>query len=217
MTGSATIVLPDDAPEDTTGWTFPAPVPPIASEPPDAPRSIADLSDDERAERLALVLQLHIGGATADEIASRFAVTSRTVRRWIADAKRRAVAEMRARSPESWVLDWSERNSVLASTLMKSFKQAAEREDARAMAELARQVRHCDRDRLAILDKLGAFNGMTLFDRNAEDPAANAARVLQQLAADFLKGRFADGTEAVPALVIESDPAEDAERDSGLD
>jgi transposase-like protein len=138
-----------------------------------------DPSSPEDA-RLRRTLVLTMQGKSQGEIAREFRVNERTIRRWIAEARRRRLVAFKTTGPEELLAQTHFLHETLTAVLLKRLERAERRGDDRVLTDCARELRGTERDRYAILELVGAFDAWRL-NRPAppeESPAAQGARAM---------------------------------------
>lgn len=147
--------------------------------------------------RLREVLSMLVAGRTQTEIAAHFRKSTRTIRRWIAEATRRRIETFKGLSPHDLLSGTFYKFAQLEARLIARLVRAEAENDERAVEAYIRQLRVLERDKYVILQKIGFFEGVTMRPNIEPDPAQRDAELLQRLARDFLSGR---GSEEIPEI-----------------
>lgn len=164
---------------------------------PDGSIACEDLhsDDDQPVEiaRLRTVLNLLAEGRSQSEIAEHFNRSTRTIRRWIADAKRHRIQTMKDMTPEDLVSATLFRYFQIAADLQAMKREALEEGDRRSAIECLRQIRQTERDKYLVLEKVGLFENFS-FLQPREDPAPGEREKhrLDEMLETILEGREFD-------------------------
>ncbi len=123
---------------------------------------VADAPDDLDTARLRQVLNMLLEGRTQKEIAAHFGKNVRTIRRWIREATRRKLALTQGLAPEQALADFLY-CCTAQSVDLRRMKSAAEAQGDLAVAvRCSREILRHEATRMAVLEKLGLFNGLAL-------------------------------------------------------
>ena len=107
--------------------------------------------------RLRTVLNMLAEGLSQGEIAEHFARSTRTIRRWITEAKQRRVSALNNLSPHDLVSSTFYRYSRIEADLQVMKREALAEGDRRSAIECVRQIRQTERDKYIVLEKAGFF------------------------------------------------------------
>ena len=121
-----------------------------------------DLLDDPDTARLRQVLNMLLEGRTQKEIAVHFGKNVRTIRRWIKEATRRKLALTQSLAPEQALADFLYCCTAQSADLRRMKGVAEAQGDLAVAIRCNREILRHEAARMAVLEKLGLFNGLTL-------------------------------------------------------
>lgn len=167
--------------------------------------------DDSDTPRLRAVQIMVLEGKTQDEIAEYFNRAPRTIRRWLAEARRRRIVTLKGLTPHDLLSTTFLRYQQIEAELHRVRRAAMDAGDRRSALESIRQLRHTERDKYIVLEKAGFFENFQFLQPSAEvSPNEVAAHRLVQMAQEFLArgiGRAGEETDLLPDLLIDHNEA----------
>jgi transposase-like protein len=199
-------------PEPTPAPPAPVPVQPVA---PQAPQAVAD--DDgpaDHVERLRKILTMSAMRVGQAQMAREFNVAPRTIRLWLAEARRRKLKVLSEFDALAHLSDAIFALDVAKSEAMKMLFRAKANNDEPAVAAALSQFRAVIREQIELTDKLGGFQAgagaITIKTEKSE--AEESAILLRQMAMAYLRGEFDDDAPPKP----EPTPAPDDDQEAFL-
>jgi transposase-like protein len=181
---------------------------------PVAPQVQEDDAPADHVERLRKILTMSAMRVGQAQMAAEFNVAPRTVRAWLAEARRlklRVLSEFDAVAHQSdaiFALD------VAKSEAMKMLFRAKANNDEPACAAALSQLRAVIREQIELTDKLGGFQGAATI-KHEKSPDEESADSLREMARAYLSGKFDDGAPPTPTATPTPDP-DDPEDESLL-
>ncbi len=121
-----------------------------------------DGPEDPDTARLRKVLNMLLEGRTQKEIAAHFGKSVRTIRRWIREATRRKLALTQGLAPEQALADFLYCCTAQSADLRRMKSAAEAKGDLAVAIRCNREILRHETTRMAVLEKLGLFNGLTL-------------------------------------------------------
>ena len=153
---------------------------------------VADAPDDLDTARLRQVLNMLLEGRTRKEIAANFGKNVRTVRRWIIEAKRRKLALTEGLTPQQALADFLYCCAAQRADLLRMKSAAEVQGDFGVAVRCSRELLRHEATRMAVLEKLGLFDGLTLGQviPNGERPVSVLIEAVDRISAGgFENGR----------------------------
>jgi DNA-binding transcriptional regulator YiaG len=167
-----------------------------SAEDADAPGALskddAEADDDAHAARLRDVLLLTAQHVPQAEIAARYHVTTRTVRNWIAEARRRRLGTFRRASADDFLAESEWQHATLKAIAWRHLTAAEAAGDAAGVLRWSRQLQSLEVTHSTVRMRCGLFTTRPLDPPLTESAAAEArevagARRLRDLAAMTLE------------------------------
>jgi len=151
---------------------------------------------DPTIARLLDVMAMVAARHTQQEIADKYGVTARAVRKWIAKGRELRLAMFKGTPPDEMLARTDHIQAHVQARLLRRLEAAESAGDDRTFCEIARQLRQLERDRYLILARVGYFDGYRFNPPGGDiDPAAEGAEMLRRLARQFLDGEFREADE----------------------
>ncbi len=133
--------------------------------------------DDPDTLRLRQVLTMRMEGRTQKEIAEHFGKDTRTIRRWIREAKQLKLKLFEYLTPEEALADYLYSFGAQKLDLLRLKKTAEEARDYRLLLRCLKELTRLEATRMAVLEKLGLFTRIT-FAQSPPDPDAAGTQML---------------------------------------
>ena len=146
--------------------------------------------DDPDTTKLRCILTMLAEGRTQLEIAEHFGKDPRTVRRWTKEAKRRKLAMSERLTPEEALTDFLCSFAAQRADLLRIKKSAEADENFGLALRCIRELSRHEATRMAVLEKLGLFDGLALGQSISDGPGTRKAQVLVDAAENVLTGKF---------------------------
>jgi transcriptional regulator with XRE-family HTH domain len=148
------------------------------------------------------VLRLTAQHLSQAEIARRYGVTIRTVRRWLEEARTRRLGTFRRATADGLLADTELLHDNLRAKLLQRMEAAEAAGNDRLWLECVKRIQAVERDRYVIREKVGFFDAYRLAP--PLDPATEQAARLQRMTMRFMQ-HFRAQTQA---------PGEDPDADA---
>lgn len=158
-------------------------------------RPLDDDPTSPEAARLRDVLVRVARGETQAEIAAAYGKSVRTVRGWIAEARRRGLKMFQDTTAADFLARTFGLQEYRRATLLKAFAAADLKGDAEALCDLERRLETLDAHQLALLDRIGVLQRYHHPPPAEEDEGVKGAHTLITMVRAVL-----EGPEAVDAL-----------------
>ncbi|HJQ59868.1 MAG TPA: helix-turn-helix domain-containing protein [Vineibacter sp.] len=150
-----------------------------------------DVPADEA--RLREVVRMGLSGMTQDQIAGRFHVTARTIRRWQVHARQKRLDRFRATTPDDMLSSMLDRLAMIEAEAITMQDAAIAAGSMKIAIEALRQRRAVIRDTSLIGERVGLFENFKFVPPASDDPAAMLADQMRQGIGELL-ALFAPGT-----------------------
>jgi len=164
----------DDVPDLFPAWAEPEEEE-SGAEDADAPDAEAD--DDAHAARLREVLLLTAQHVAQVEIAARYHVTPRTVRNWVAEARRRRLGTFRRASADDFLSESEWQHATLKAIAWRHLTAAEAVGDAAGVLRWSRQLQSLELTHSTVRMRCGFFATRPLDPPLTEREAAEAREV----------------------------------------
>ena len=135
---------------------------------PNGESAAFEVLEDPDTLRLRQVLTMRMEGRTQKEIAEHFGKDTRTIRRWMSEAKQRKLKLSEHLAPDEALADFLYSFASQKIDLLCLKKTAEEAGDHRLVLRCLKELIRLDVTRMAVLEKLGLFTHM-IFARSISD------------------------------------------------
>ncbi len=191
------------------------PAPPAPISEADAAAEAQARHDDARTTLLRQVLELTAKHVPQRVIAAKFSVDTRTVRRWQREAQERCLGTFRSTTAEQVLAASARLHGAIMAKLLRRMDAAEASNDTRTWLECVKRVQAGDRDRLAMLERVGAFDNFRAQAPGTHDPNHETPEQVQGSLRDIYE-YLLTGKEEAAARVLGEDGAstpDDADAD----
>ena len=180
---------------------------------PNMDSAAVETIEDPDTLRLRQVLAMRTEGRTQKEIAEHFGKDTRTIRRWMIEAKQLKLKLFEYLTPEEALADYLYSFGAQKLDLLRLKKTAQEAGDHRLVLRCLKELTRLEVTRMAVLEKLGLFTRIT-FAQSIPDPAAAGTQALIEGIDRFLLAgaeAIADGEDPVENDGDGEDPIDDGD------